>query len=43
MLMIGIWGEHAVDPEYENLRHKQGDLAGFQLGMKSEPWTAVSD
>lgn len=41
-LMLGIWGKHAVNPEYEPLRKKFKDLAGSQFGLKSESWQKVS-
>lgn len=35
-LMLGIWGEHAVNPEYEPLRKKYPNLAGSLFYLKSE-------
>ena len=37
-LMLGIWGEHAVNPEYEPLRREYPGLAGSQFGLKSQGW-----
>ena len=37
-LMLGIWGDHAVNPEYEPLREEFKGLAGSQFGLKSQPW-----
>ena len=37
-LMLGIWGEHAVNPEYEPLRREFPGLAGSQFGLKSAGW-----
>jgi arylsulfatase A-like enzyme len=34
-LMLGIWGEHAINPEYESLRKKYPNLAGSLVGLKS--------
>lgn len=35
-LMLGIWGEHAVNPEYEPIKKKYPDLAGSLFYLKSE-------
>lgn len=35
-LMLGIWGEHAVNPEYDILREKYPDLEGSLVYLKSE-------
>lgn len=35
-LMLGIWGEHAVNVEYDTLREKYPDLAGSLVYLKSE-------
>ncbi len=40
-LMLGIWGEHATNPEYEPLRRKYEGLAGSQFGLKSQGWEPV--
>ena len=40
-LMLGIWGEHAVNPEYESLRREYPGLAGSQFGLKSAGWEPV--
>lgn len=40
-LMLGIWGELAVNPEYETLRKKYPDLAGSQFPLKSRAWEKV--
>lgn len=37
-LMLGIWGDHAINPEYEPLRKKYPDLAGSQFHLKSSHW-----
>lgn len=42
-LMLGIWGDHAVNPEYEALRKKHPDLAGSQFYLKSSGWKEVTD
>jgi N-sulfoglucosamine sulfohydrolase len=36
-LMLGIWGKHAVNPEYNSLREKFPDLPGSLFYLKSEP------
>ena len=40
-LMLGIWGEHAVNPEYNNLRKKYPKLASSQFYLKSESFKLV--
>jgi len=35
-LMLGIWGEHAVNPEYEPIKKKFPNLAGSLFYLKSE-------
>lgn len=40
-LMLGIWGDHAVNPEYDVLREKYPDLSGSLFYLKSEGWTKV--
>lgn len=40
-LMLGIWGDHAVNPEYDALRDKYQDLAGSQFVLKSHKWKTV--
>lgn len=42
-LMLGIWGDHAVNPEYEALRKKYPDLASSQFHLKSSGWKKVED
>lgn len=41
-LMLGIWGKHAVNPEYDPLREKYPDLASSQFGLKSESFVKVT-
>lgn len=36
-LMLGIWGKHAVNPEYNALREKYPNLEGSLISLKSEP------
>lgn len=36
-LMLGIWGKHAINPEYDALRKKYPDLEGSLILLKSEP------
>lgn len=43
MLMLGIWGEHAVNPEYEVLREEFKDLAGSQFYLKSVKHQKIID
>lgn len=40
-LMLGIWGETAVNKEYTPLRVKYPDLAGSLYHLKNEKWTKV--
>jgi len=40
-LMLGIWGKHAVNPEYEPLKKEFKDLASSQFYLKSEGWKTV--
>lgn len=40
-LMLGIWGKHAVNPEYNNLRKKYPKLASSQFYLKSESFKLV--
>ncbi|MFT4565885.1 MAG: N-sulfoglucosamine sulfohydrolase [Saprospiraceae bacterium] len=35
-LMLGIWGKHAVNPEYDVLRKKHPNLGGSLVYLKSE-------
>jgi len=41
-LMLGIWGDHAVNPEYMPLREKYKDLASSQFVLKSSGWQKVT-
>jgi arylsulfatase A-like enzyme len=41
-LMLGVWGEYAVNPEYEPLKKKYPKLAGSQFYLKSESFKTVS-
>ncbi len=41
-LMLGIWGDHAVNPEYEALRNQYPDLAGSQFALKMASWEKVN-
>lgn len=40
-LMLGIWGEHAVNPEYDALRKKYPDLAGSLVFLKRERFKLI--
>ncbi len=42
-LMLGIWGDYAVNPEYQQLREEIPDLSGSQLHLKSEKYQKVVD
>lgn len=42
-LMLGIWGKHAVNPEYHILREKYPALAGSQFELKSQKWQGVEN
>jgi arylsulfatase A-like enzyme len=37
-LMLGIWGEHAINPEYGALREKYPNLSGSLTHLKREPY-----
>lgn len=40
-LMLGIWGEHAVNKEYDQLRKKYPTLEGSLVYLKSEPFQLI--
>ena len=40
-LMLGIWGDHATNPEYAPLRRQFENLPGSQSGLKSQAWEPV--
>lgn len=40
-LMLGIWGDYAVNSEYDVLREKYKDLSGSQFELKSSKWQVV--
>ncbi|EAR02491.1 sulfatase [Maribacter sp. HTCC2170] len=40
-LMLGIWGKHAVNPEYEGLRKKYPDLPSSQFELKNAKFKKV--
>lgn len=40
-LMLGIWGKHAVNPEYEPLRENYPNLASSQFDLKNSGWKKV--
>lgn len=40
-LMLGIWGKHAVNPEYETLRKKYPKLASSLFYLKSERFKLI--
>lgn len=42
-LMLGIWGAHATNPEYEPLRQSFEGLAGSQFSLKEERWRRVAE
>ncbi len=42
-LMLGIWGDHAINPAYEQLRQAYPDLSSSQFYLKSEGWQSVAD
>ena len=41
-LMLGIWGKHAVNPEYETLRKVHPNLASSQFHLKTAKWEKFS-
>jgi arylsulfatase A-like enzyme len=42
-LMLGIWGEHATNPEYEPIRREDENLAGSMFELKSQDWKFIDD
>ncbi|RKN79721.1 sulfatase family protein [Ulvibacterium marinum] len=42
ILMLGIWGKHCVNPEYEALRKKYPDLEGSLFYLKNEPFKSIA-
>ena len=40
-LMLGIWGDYAINPEYAPLKEKYPDLPGSQFSLKSAKWKRV--
>lgn len=36
-LMLGIWGDHCVNPEYDPIKKKYPNLAGSLFYLKSKP------
>jgi hypothetical protein len=40
-LMLGIWGDYAVNPEYEPLRREFGGLSGSLFELKSQGWQPI--
>ncbi|WP_039990174.1 sulfatase family protein [Paraglaciecola arctica] len=41
-LMLGIWGDTAINPEYDLLRAKYPDLSGSQYSLKNERFKKVT-
>lgn len=41
-LMLGIWGQHAVNPEYDALRAAYPDLEGSLWALKTSSWERVA-
>ena len=41
--MLGIWGDYAVNPEYEILRKELPELSGSQLALKNAKFEKVVD
>ncbi|MEM7367909.1 MAG: sulfatase [Bacteroidota bacterium] len=42
-LMLGIWGAHAINPEYEPIKKKHPELAGSLFSLKSESWKNIKE
>lgn len=42
-LMLGIWGDTAINPEFDLLRKKYPDLSGSQYYLKNERFKKVSN
>ena len=41
-LMLGIWGENAINPEYDRLRKRYPDLEGSLWELKNSSWKTVN-
>ena len=41
--MLGIWGKHVVNPEYEPLKKENKNFGGSLFYMKSEKWKKFSN
>ncbi|OKY25204.1 sulfatase [Thalassotalea sp. PP2-459] len=42
-LMLGIWGDLAINPEYDELRKKYPNLSGSQFPLKNAKFKRVND
>jgi len=42
-LMLGIWGDYAVNPEYDALRNEFPELSGSQVALKNAKYQKVVD
>ena len=42
-LMLGIWGDMAINPEFEQLRQQYPDLSGSQYGLKNHKFKLVTE
>ena len=40
-LMLGIWGKHAINPEFEPLRNQYKDFEGSLIGLKNQSFKKV--
>ena len=40
--MLGIWGENAINPEYDPLREKYKELEGSLWEFKTQGWKTVT-
>lgn len=40
-LMLGIWGDTAINPEFDNLRKQYPNLSGSQYHLKSQRFKRV--
>lgn len=41
--MLGIWGENAVNKEYDPVRNKHEDFGGSLSELKGQSWESVEN
>ena len=42
-LMLGIWGDTAINPEFDLLREKYPDLSGSQYHLKNQRFKRIKN